>query len=84
MIPYGSHQRHCIGSAPVDGEVSRCTTGRMHRDDPMNGARDSLEHAVTGNGAGRAVTNGLPTRGFRMGVRSSWKISGSKKISTAR
>jgi hypothetical protein len=59
-----------IGSMRWDGDVRQVYgLGRMHLDDPMNGAqRDSLEHSVTGNTKpGGAFTVGLPTT-LRMGV----------------
>lgn len=59
-----------IGSMHWDGNVRELYGGgRMHLDDPMNGAqRDSLEHAVTGNTrTGNPFTVGLPTT-LRAGV----------------
>jgi len=52
-----------IGSMRWDGDVRQVYgLGRMHLDDPMNGAqRDSLEHSVTGNTKpGGGVHRGTP------------------------
>ena len=72
-----------IGSLRWDGDVRQVYgLGRMHLDDPMNGAqRDSLEHAVTGKTApGGAFTTALPTT-LRMGVQVELeKIKWVKKI----
>ena len=72
-----------IGSLRWDGDVRQVYgLGRMHLDDPMNGAqRDSLEHAVTGKTApGGPFTTALPTT-LRMGVQVELeKIKWVKKI----
>ena len=72
-----------IGSLRWDGDVRQVYgLGRMHLDDPMNGAqRDSLEHAVTGKTQpGGAFTVGLPTT-LRMGVQVELgKIHWLKKV----
>ncbi len=61
-----------IGSLRWDGGVRELYgTGRMHLDNPMDGAqRDSLEHAVTGSTReGQPFTVGLPTT-LRLGLQA--------------